>query len=141
MPSTTDVNVSNFDYWSGSGHVVQLVNQSHYNGREAYRFSFFDGATPEFYGIKPDHPFNFDLNFTLLGLSRSVYDIIDFVFTDVNSTAGSSGSAATDSHPYYNLQNSDALINTQSPPMKMAYDNKAPRSSYLSPTAGNRRNR
>ncbi len=135
MPGTTDVNVSNFDYWSGSGHVVQLVNQSHYNGREAYRFSFFDGATPEFYGIKPDHPFNFDLNFTLLGLSRSVYDIIDFVFMDVNSTAGGTGSAATDSHPYYNLQNSDALMNTQSPPMKMAYDSKSLRSSFLFTTS------
>ena len=90
---------------------------------------------PDFYGIKPDHPFNFDLNFTLLGLSRPVYDIIDFVFMDVNSTAGSSGSAATDSHPYNNLQNSDALINAQSPPMKMAYDNKALRSSYLSTTS------
>ena len=98
MPSTTDVNVSNFDYWSGSGHVVQLVNQSHYNGREAYRFSFFDGAMPEFYGIKPNHPFNFDLNFTLLGLSRPVYENIEFNFMDVNSTGANNIPASPDMH-------------------------------------------
>jgi hypothetical protein len=119
--NATEVNVSGFAGWTTQSHVIQLVNQSHYNGRGAYRFSFFDGATPEFYGIKPDHPFNFDLNFTLLGLSRPVYDIIDFVFMDVNSTAGSTGFASTDSHPYDSTQNSYALINFQSPHMKVAY--------------------
>ena len=121
ITTATEVNVSGFAGWTTQSHVIQLVNQSHYNGRGAYHFTFSDGATPEFYGIEPDHPFNFDLNFTLLGLSRPVYDIIDFVFMDVNSTAGSSGSAATDSHPYNNLQNSDALINFQSPHVKVAY--------------------
>ena len=121
ITTATEVNVSGFGGWTTQSHVIQLVNQSHYNGRGAYHFTFSDGATPEFYGIEPDHPFNFDLNFTLLGLSRPVYDIIDFVFMDVNSTAGSSGSAATDSHPYNNLQNSDALINFQSPHVKVAY--------------------
>jgi hypothetical protein len=133
--NATEVNVSGFAGWTTQSHVIQLVNQSHYNGRGVYHFTFTDAAMPDFYGIKPNHPFNFDLNFTLLGLSRPVYDNIDFVFMDVNSTAGGTGSAATDSHPYYNLQNSDALINTQSPPMKMAYDNKALRSSYLSTTS------
>lgn len=127
--NATEVNVSGFAGWSTQSHVIQLVNQSHYNGRGAYHFTFTDGAMPDFYGIKPDHPFNFDLNFTLLGLSRPVYDIIDFVFMDVNSTAGSTGSAATDSHPYYNLQNSDALINFQSPHMKVAYYESLLRSS------------
>ena len=135
ITTATEVNVSGFAGWTAPSHVIQLVNQSHYNGRGAYHFTFSDGATPRFHDIKPDHPFNFDLNFTLLGLSRPVYDIIDFVFMDVNSTAGGTGSAATDSHPYNNLQNSDALINAQSPPMKMAYDNKALRSSYLSTTS------
>ena len=121
IPDATEVNVSGFAGWTTQSHVIQLVNQSHYNGRGAYHFTFSDGAMPDFHDIKPDHPFNFDLNFTLLGLSRPVYDIIDFVFMDVNSTAGSSGSAATDSHPYNNLQNSDALINFQSPHVKVAY--------------------
>ena len=119
--NATEVNVSGFAGWTTQSHVIQLVNQSHYNGRGAYHFTFTDAAMPDFYGIKPDHPFNFDLNFTLLGLSRPVYDIIDFVFMDVNSTAGSTGFASTDSHPYDSTQNSYALINFQSPHMKVAY--------------------
>ena len=125
MPSTTDVNVSNFDYWSGSGHVVQLVNQSHYNGREAYRFSFFDGAMPEFYGIKPDHPFNFDLNFTLLGLSRPVYDIIDFVFMDVNSTGANNIPASHNMHSG-NFFSANQLMGSKLPHGEKIANNQIP---------------
>ncbi len=53
---------------------------------------------PDFYGIKPDHPFNFDLNFTLLGLSRPVYENIEFNFMDVNSTGANNISASPDMH-------------------------------------------
>ena len=98
IPDATEVNVSGFAGWTTQSHVIQLVNQSHYNGRGAYHFTFSDGAMPDFHDIKPDHPFNFDLNFTLLGLSRPVYDIIDFVFMDVNSTGANNIPASHNMH-------------------------------------------
>ena len=98
ITTATEVNVSGFAGWTTQSHVIQLVNQSHYNGRGAYHFTFSDGAMPDFHDIKPDHPFNFDLNFTLLGLSRPVYDIIDFVFMDVDSTGANNIPASPDMH-------------------------------------------
>ena len=127
--NATEMNVSGFQAWGGASHIIQLVNQSNYNGKNPYRFVFNDGIGAAFYSIEPNQPFIFNFNFTLLGLSKPVYNDMLIQLMDVNSTAGSTGFVVTDSHPYDSTQNSDALINFQSPHMKVAYCKNLLRSS------------
>ena len=125
ITTATEVNVSGFAGWTTQSHVIQLVNQSHYNGRGAYHFTFSDGATPRFHDIKPDHPFNFDLNFTLLGLSRPVYDIIDFVFMDVNSTGANNIPASHNMHSG-NFFSANQLMGSKLPHGEKIANNQIP---------------
>ena len=138
MWNITMVNVSSgYASWNGTSHVIQLVNQSNFNGKDPYRFTYFDSVEVAVYAIGPNQPFIFNFNFTLLGLSRPVYNDMALQLMDINSTTGSTGFVVADSHPYDSTQNSGGLMNLQSPLTKMTTDNSLLRSfsSFSSTTS------